>query len=135
MKLFRGRYRSDTKRFHGFDYTAVGSYFVTINTKGRTCWFGDVRDGRMILNDIGDIVAEEWMKTPLVRSKVTLDQWQIMPDHMHGIIVLHESESEASSGRIPFVDFSLYWSATTRRVEIDFRPRSSGLRAEEGRSP
>lgn len=105
MALFQGKYRIESARLKGFDYSSPGSYFVTIDTEGMIWWFGDVANGQMKLSQIGEIVAEEWLKTPTIRPTVTLDEWRVMPNHMHGIIMIHESKSAASSGQIPFVDW------------------------------
>jgi putative transposase len=102
MALFRGKYRIESARLKGYDYSSPGAYFVTINTKRRVCWFGEVVGGEMKLSEIGNIIADEWAKTPTIRPKVTLDEWQVMPNHLHGIIVIHESETAARSGQIPF---------------------------------
>lgn len=118
MTLFRGKYRSETARLKGFDYTAAGSYFVTINTKGMVAWFGEITDGEMMLSRIGEIVAYEWLATRRIRPSVRLDAWQIMPNHMHGIIMLHDSETEALSGRIQFADIQSYLVGTTDPVVV-----------------
>lgn len=111
MTLFRGKYRSESARLKGYDYSSPGSYFVTINTRRMVRWFGDVVGGEMKLSRMGEIVAEEWLKTPTIRPTVTLDVFQIMPNHFHGIVVIHESETAAHSGQIPFG-----FVETTRRV-------------------
>ena len=117
MGLFKKRYRIESARLRGFDYASPGTYFVTIDTKWMIHWFGDVVDGEMKLSGIGEIVAEEWMKTPTIRSNVSLDEWQVMPNHLHGIIVIWESGSDRSSGQLPFVDWDKSMVVeTTRRV-------------------
>ena len=86
MTLFKNRYRIETTRLRGWDYTAPGWYFVTICTQDRICHFGDVVEGIMQPSDIGDIVAEEWRRTEKVRPYVALDAWVVMPNHFHGIL-------------------------------------------------
>jgi len=88
MTKFRDRYRIESTRLPGWDYAGAGWYFVTLCTKNRICFFGDVIDGVMHLSPIGEILAEEWQKTPQIRPKVRLDEWVIMPNHLHGIIVI-----------------------------------------------
>jgi len=61
-------------RLPGWDYASPAHYFVTICTKNHECFFGDVVDGSMRLSPIGEIVAEEWQRTPLVRRNVVLDR-------------------------------------------------------------
>jgi hypothetical protein len=64
-----------------WDYTKPGAYFVTLCTQGRACLFGDVHDGEMRLNVLGNIVAGEWVKTREVRHEIELDEWMVMPNH------------------------------------------------------
>jgi len=86
--LFAGKYRADSTRLPGWDYAQAGYYLVTICTKDRVCWFGDICDGEMRLSETGEIVADEWQKTARVRANVKLDEWVIMPNHIHGIVVI-----------------------------------------------
>ena len=88
MTKFRDRYRVESARLPGWDYRAAGWYFVTVCTRDRYPFFGHVVDGEMILSPIGEIVAEEWLRTPEVRPNVVLDEWIVMPNHLHGIIVI-----------------------------------------------
>ena len=88
MTKFKDKYRVESTRLPGWDYASAGWYFVTICTRDRVPFLGDVVDGEMYLSPIGEIVAEEWQRTPQVRSNVTLDEWVIMPNHIHGIIVI-----------------------------------------------
>lgn len=75
-------------RLKGYDYTQPGAYFVTICTYKRVWLFGDVVDGRMRLNPFGRIVADEWRRTERLRDNVALDAFVVMPNHVHGIIVI-----------------------------------------------
>lgn len=90
---FAGKYRIASTRLPGWDYRSPGYYFVTICTRHFVPHFGEVVDGRVVLSPVGEIVAEEWLKTEKIRPNVSLDEWVIMPDHLHGIIVIHESDS------------------------------------------
>lgn len=78
-----------SQRLAGYDYRQNGAYFVTLCTHARECLFGDVVDGTMELSPLGDIVLDGWLWTPVVRPDVSLDAYVIMPNHLHGIIVLH----------------------------------------------
>jgi len=75
-------------RLQDYDYSQPGSYFVTICTPDSECLFGDVRDGKMALNGLGEIVAESWQWVERQYEYVVLDEWVIMPNHLHGIIVI-----------------------------------------------
>ncbi len=76
-------------RLKGYDYAAEGLYFITLCTAQRQGLFGAVVDGHMELNLLGQIVANEWMKTPQIRSDFDLDGWVVMPNHIHGIVVIN----------------------------------------------
>jgi REP element-mobilizing transposase RayT len=73
-------------RLKGYDYSQDGLYFVTICCQDRICRFGKIENGEMILNDLGKIAYDEWIKLPERYPRVLLDVFQIMPNHMHGIV-------------------------------------------------
>jgi putative transposase len=75
-------------RLRDYDYTQNGAYFVTLCTHRRAWWFGDVVGGEMQLNAWGEIVLACWEAIPAHYPKVELDGFVVMPNHMHGIIVL-----------------------------------------------
>ncbi len=75
-------------RLIGYDYSQAGAYFVTICTHDRAYLFGDVVNGQMVLNDAGMVVADEWMHTQVLRPYVQMDEFVVMPNHFHGIIVI-----------------------------------------------
>lgn len=73
-------------RLHEYDYSHEGLYFVTICTQDRIYYFGDITGGEMMLNDIGDIVKKCWLAMPEHFPHITLHEFVIMPNHIHGII-------------------------------------------------
>ena len=75
-------------RLKSYDYTAPGWYFVTVCTHQRKLLFGEIEDGKMTLNSMEQVVYKEWINTPKIRENIELDQFVIMPNHLHGIIVL-----------------------------------------------
>ena len=75
-------------RLKGYDYAQYGAYFVTICTRDRRCIFGDVTDGKMYLSSHGRVVETEWLRTGEIRRNVELDDFVVMPNHMHGIVWL-----------------------------------------------
>jgi REP element-mobilizing transposase RayT len=83
-------------RLKGYDYSQAGAYFITICIKNRECLFGKIVNGEMILNQYGNIAHEQWEKLPQRFPNFELDVFQIMPNHMHGIIVLNESNVGAT---------------------------------------
>jgi len=89
-------------RLRGYDYSQPGSYFVTVCTKGRECLFGNVIDEEVALNFAGRVVQEEWSYTEIIRPEVQVDEFVIMPNHIHGIITIREPEGLVGAhGRAP----------------------------------
>ena len=76
-------------RLQGYDYSQAGAYFVTLCTHNRECLLGEIINGEMRLNDSGRIVANEWLKTAEIRNEIELDEWVVMPNHFHGILVIN----------------------------------------------
>jgi putative transposase len=80
-------------RLPGRDYSADGAYFVTVCTIERGAVLGDVFNGTLYLNAAGDIVADAWRWLPTRYPYVTLDEWCVMSDHLHGILVIGGSRA------------------------------------------
>jgi putative transposase len=79
-------------RLQDYDYTHAGAYVVTICTWRRVCLFGSILEGKMLLSPSGVVVREEWLRAAKIRRGVRLDSFVIMPNHLHGIIVLSGSD-------------------------------------------
>ncbi len=75
-------------RLHGYDYTQVGAYFVTVVTKDCACLFGEVVNGQMRLNDGGRMIEQWWFELNRKFSTVETDEFVVMPNHFHGIVVI-----------------------------------------------
>ena len=78
-------------RLKGYDYSQPGRYFITICTYQRICLFGEIVNDKMILNSFVKIVDEEWQRTARIRPNIECDAYIIMPNHMHGIIIIHDT--------------------------------------------
>jgi len=78
----------------GYDYSAEGTYSVTICTRNRDCTLGEVANGKMTLSEVGRIVNECWLAVPSDLPDVTLDEYQIMPNHVHGIVVIWDNDAK-----------------------------------------
>jgi len=81
--------RRRAMRLRGYDYSQPGAYFVSICVQHRKCLFGAIIAGHLRLNEIGQIVIECWSRVPQHFPSVELDEYVIMPNHMHGIIALN----------------------------------------------
>ena len=80
-------------RLQGYDYTRQGAYFVTICTRNRACLLGDIVEGRMHLSEAGRLAQVAWEDLPHHYPHVQIDVWVIMPNHMHGIVILTEAQA------------------------------------------
>ena len=87
-------HRRRSIRLGGYDYSQVGEYFVTLCTYQMRSLFGEVKNGRMYLNRLGQIVESEWRKTALLRSEIDLGDFGVMPNHLHGLVVITMSRQE-----------------------------------------
>lgn len=83
-------------RWRGHDYSSPGAYFVTGCELHKRHIFGEVIEGEMHLNPIGEIVAACWEWLGKNYSHVVLDEWIVMPNHMHGIIILTDDDSSGA---------------------------------------
>jgi REP element-mobilizing transposase RayT len=82
-------------RLSEYDYRSEGAYFVTICSYDRACLFGDIVKDAMVLNHWGEIVRSCWTAIPSHFPNIELDSFLIMPNHVHGIIVITEAGSPA----------------------------------------
>jgi REP element-mobilizing transposase RayT len=80
--------RETIRRCPGWDYASPGAYFVTVCTQHHRCYFGEVSGGKMVLNKNGQIAELYWKDIPSHHSHVVLDAFVIMPNHVHGIVVI-----------------------------------------------
>ncbi len=81
-------FRKNTLRLQGYDYTQAGYYFVTICTRERQCFFGKVAESGVNLNEAGLVIQSIWNDLPRRFPAAALDEYIIMPNHIHGIIIL-----------------------------------------------
>lgn len=88
MKYDPDRHHRRSIRLKGYDYSEGGAYFVTICTQGRECLFGDIVDDEMRLNDTGTMVRDLWHEIPEHFRHADIDEFVVMPNHFHGIIVI-----------------------------------------------
>ncbi|TDG35101.1 hypothetical protein EZJ43_15355 [Pedobacter changchengzhani] len=85
-------------RLKGYDYSKAGAYFITICCEDRRHRFGKILAHKMILNQLGTIAYNEWINLMERFSSFELDVFQIMPNHMHGIIVLKDINLDKTVG-------------------------------------
>lgn len=97
MKCGSNKHNRRSIRLMDYDYSQSGAYFVTICTRNRACVLGEISDGHVLLNESGEIVADTWLWLENHYRHVELDQWLIMPNHLHGIILIGENSCRGAS--------------------------------------
>jgi putative transposase len=85
---YLNKYRISSHRKLGWDYSSEAMYFITIVTQNRECNLGDILENKVTLSEWGRIVQEEWLNSFEIRDELFLDEYIIMPNHIHAIIVL-----------------------------------------------
>ncbi|MCW9708538.1 transposase [Fodinibius salsisoli] len=126
MNKFRKHDRK-VHRLKGYDYSKSGYYFITICVADRFHLFGKIIKEQIKLNEYGKIAEEEWRKTEKLRNNVRLDEFIVMPNHVHGIIELFKPSSDTARrvtterfgkpvrGSLPTIVRS-YKSAVTKQI-------------------
>ena len=91
---FQNKYRIPSARWREWNYGDEGAYFITICTKHREHYFGEIKKGQMQLSEIGKIAHDEWLKSMDIRPDMNLDMecFVIMPNHIHGIVVIGRND-------------------------------------------
>lgn len=98
MKYDSSKHRRQSIRLKGYDYSADGMYFITICAYQRNCLFGTFANGDICHNEYGQIVAEEWLKSAEIRQEIELGEWVVMPNHIHGIVIIDRPKPVNSVG-------------------------------------
>jgi putative transposase len=79
-------------RLFDYDYSQSGAYFITICIKDKKCLLGKIIDNNTALSDIGKIINQYWIEIPNQFLYILLDEFTVMPNHLHGIIIINNSK-------------------------------------------
>jgi putative transposase len=118
-EYFKNKYRVASTRLTDWDYSKEGFYFVTICTKDRKCNLGEIKNNNVYLSDIGRIIFNYWLEMPGHFNNVKLDDWIIMPNHLHGIIEILQAKD---FGNEHCRDAP--WRVSTRNKFAPLKPKS-----------
>ena len=105
MKYNPEKHHRRALRLPGYDYSQAGVYFITIGAWQKECLFGIIANGQMAMNQRGQAVQEEWIRTAAIRGEIELDVFQVMPNHFHAVVFIVGAHGDAP-----------------RNVEADSRP-------------
>jgi REP element-mobilizing transposase RayT len=127
MTKYCNKYRIESFRLQNRDYGANGYYYVTIKTKMGNHYFGYVEDDQMHLNELGEIAKKCWKEIPEHYPFVILDEFVVMPNHVHGIIIINKINIDESVETQNFA--SLQNRETKTKPKNKFGPQSQNLAA------
>lgn len=96
MDKFQNKYRISSHRKPNWDYSNSGFYFITLVVQNRYCILGDIVNEEMFLSDFGVLVKSEWEQSFEIRPELFLDEYVIMPNHIHAIIILKKSDDSVA---------------------------------------
>ena len=91
---YNGKYRIPSARLKNWDYGSNAPYFVTICTDNKICYFGNFKEGKMYLSDLGQLANKYWLEMEKKFPFVVLDHFIVMPNHVHGIINIDKPLSD-----------------------------------------
>jgi putative transposase len=121
---YKDKYRVPSTRLKGYNYSQDGVYYVTICTKNRICFFGDVKNAKMRLSSLGKIADKCWRNIPQHFVFVELDEFVVMPNHVHGVIVINKKRKPVETQ---------YIASLQNEIKIDpnyknkFGPQSNNM--------
>lgn len=122
VTLYRDEYRIESARHPGWDYRLPGWYFVTICTRDKYCYFGEVRDGVMNLSQTGQIAKSALQNIASHYLNLQLDAFVVMPNHVHAIVVLEGSHrytpDKAANCKSPVAAVAKSTSKTVSLAEV-----------------
>ena len=121
------KHRRRSIRLQGYDYSQAGEYFVTLCTHKMRCLFGEVKNGKMHLNRMGQIVELEWRRTPHLRPGVDLGDFVLMPNHLHGLVVIRRGSEKRNLATS--VSFRAHVSAPLRRYSQELGSIVAGFKS------
>lgn len=119
-------------RLKGYDYSQSGLYFITICCYQRECLFGNIINSQIILNNFGQLIKEEWLKSAEIREEIEFDDFIIMPNHFHGIVIINqEINSDFMKNDVDFQDNNVgangrlpLQQIQSSRPKISMKPKS-----------
>lgn len=114
MSLFRNKYRIESFRLKNWEYRRGGIYYITICTKNSIPYFGECVDGKIVLSVAGMIAHQNWMDIPNHFRHVQLGEFIVMPNHLHGLLILDNTHDP-----LQYVDPLQCNGSTTTNITIN----------------
>jgi len=95
-----GSHYPKNTRLRGYDYAQNGAYFLTVVTAGRAHLFGEIGERGVGLSAYGEIAREEWLRSAILRPELYLGEFVVMPNHIHGIVVITDAQTQISADMV-----------------------------------
>ncbi len=128
MSKYQNKYRNESARLQLWDYSANAAYFITICTTGREHYFGEIVDSKqMKLSEIGQYAQKCWSDIPSHFPFVILDAFIVMPDHIHGIIIINKQNINGDMVVWTQNFASLHFASLSVQIKNKFGPQSQNL--------
>jgi REP element-mobilizing transposase RayT len=121
--LFQNKYRNESTRLQHWHYGWDGAYFITICTKNREYFFGNISDGKIELSGIGLIAHDYWFEISNHANNVELGAFVVMPNHIHGIVILQGNNSDPV---IPAFPVGTTHALSLREMETETETKTIG---------
>ena len=120
-------------RLRGHDYAEPASYYVTLCTHDRLCHFGTVQDTEMSLSVAGQVIESWWGTIPLRFPMVGLDAFVVMPNHLHGVLMIHVDQTMPLPEEMPSLSRIMQWFKSVTTVDYTRGVRGHGWSAFPGK--
>ena len=95
---FKNKYRIPSNRLKNWDYGNNAAYFITICTQNREHYFGEIKNGEMQLNELGENATRFWLDIPKHFPFIELGNFVVMPNHTHGILIIDKTPNNTNNG-------------------------------------
>ena len=96
---YKGKYRHESARLQSWDYGSPARYFITICTKNRDHYFGEIKNHKMQVSPAGAIAHVLWYEIKNHAQNIELGEFVVMPNHVHGILILNGGGTTVTGGR------------------------------------
>jgi len=124
QEKYKNKYRIKSTRLQNWDYGWNGKYFITICTGNREHYFGEIVAGKMELTKIGEIAKKYWYEIPHHFTFVKLGEFVVMPNHIHGILIIDKTVNERNDDTVNTVDTII--SDTRENVNMNNKKKRGG---------
>ncbi len=127
IELFIDKFRINSNRLPKWDYTNPGTYFVTICTDADIGWFGKIKNNNTILSELGKIANRNWKEIPRHHKNVRLGEHVIMPNHIHGIVILTGRNIKRNTKNIRDLRRDVACNVSTNKSNVPTQIRATSL--------